>query len=130
MAHQYCNCMDASFIYLWYGCNNVAYSSYDTYIHVFRRIHMDHIIKWDQIVLMGHVGHMVHMGHVGHVALLVHMVRVGHVLHMRMKNMEHLLQMLCVGHMLHMSPISKWFTYQWTFQMNINTCLQMGPKIK
>jgi hypothetical protein len=23
--------MDASFIYLWYGCKNVTYSSYDTY---------------------------------------------------------------------------------------------------
>jgi hypothetical protein len=31
MAHQYCNHMDASFIYLWYGHNNVIYSSYDTY---------------------------------------------------------------------------------------------------
>ncbi len=31
MAHRYYNRMDASFIYLWYGCNNVTYSSYDTY---------------------------------------------------------------------------------------------------
>jgi hypothetical protein len=76
---------------------------------------------------MGDVGHV---GHVGHVALLVHMVHVGHVLHMRMRNVGHLLQMLCVGHMLHMSLICKWFTYQWTFQMNINMCLQVGPKKK
>jgi hypothetical protein len=64
---------------------------------------MAHIIKWEQIVLMGHVGHMVHMahmGHVGHVALLVHMVRVGHVLRLWMKNVGHLLQMLRVGHVL------------------------------
>jgi hypothetical protein len=71
---------------------------------------MAHIIKWEQIVLMGHVGHMVHMGHVGHVG--------------------HLLQMLCVGHILHMSPIRKWFTHEWTFQMNINMCSQVGPKLK
>jgi hypothetical protein len=79
---------------------------------------MARIIKWEQIILMGHVGH---------VALLVHM---GHVLRLQMRNVGHLLQMLRVGHMLHMSPICKWFTYQWTFQMNINMCLQVGPKKK
>ncbi len=79
---------------------------------------------------MRHAGDMVSMGHVGQVALLVHMVRVGHVLDMRMRHVGYLLQMLRVGHMVHMSHICKWFTYQWTFQMNINMCLQMGPKIK
>jgi hypothetical protein len=93
-------------------------------IHVFHTIHMAHIIKWEQITLMGHVRH------VRHVAIFVHMVCVGHVLHMKMKNVGQLLQMLCVGHMLHMSPIHKWFTHEWTFQMNINMCLQFGPKLK
>jgi hypothetical protein len=80
---------------------------------------MGHIIKLEQIVLMGHVGHMVHMEDVGYVAVFMHMVHVGH-----------LLQMLCVGHMLHMSPICKWFTHEWTFQMNLNICLHVGPKLK
>jgi hypothetical protein len=58
------------------------------------------------------------------------MGHVGHVLHIWMKHVGHLLQMLRVGHMVHMSPICKCFTYQWTFQMNINMCLQVGPKKK
>jgi hypothetical protein len=64
-------------------------------IHVLCTIHMSHIVEWEQIVLMGHVGH---------------------VLRIRMRNVGHLLQMV------HMSPICKWFTYKWTFQMNINIC--------
>jgi hypothetical protein len=51
-------------------------------ILVFYKIHMVRIIKWKQIVLMGHVGH---------VAIFVHMVCVGHVLCMKMKNVGQLL---------------------------------------
>jgi hypothetical protein len=51
-------------------------------IHVFHTIHMAYIVKWEQIVLMEHVGH---------VAAFVYMVCVGHVLHMKMRNVGHLL---------------------------------------
>jgi len=48
----------ASSTYLWYGCNNVTYSSYDTYnTCVPYVLHMAHIVKWEQIVLMRHVEH-------------------------------------------------------------------------
>jgi len=48
----------ASFIYLWYGCNNVTYCSYDTYnMCVPYNTYGPHH-QMGAIVFMGHVGHM------------------------------------------------------------------------
>jgi len=106
----------ASFICMWYGCNNVTYYFYHTYNTCVPYNTYGPYCQMGVNCTYGACGTYGVTGHVGHVAVLVH---VGH-----------LLQMLFVGHMLHMSLIQKWFTHQWTFQMKINMCLQVGPQIK